>query len=112
MNKKVYIFVILFLVFSIIVYIFFHNMKKNNEIPDDYIVVFCGGSGEITYFTYIYKIKNEPENYGFRYINTTNRTKSWGSSKVDVKVTGRGDIGWTDEVFTIAKKNNAYSYVK
>ena len=100
------------IVFSVIGYIFYCNLIKNNKIPDDYIAVFYGDSSEITYSTYIYKIKNETENYGFKYINTINTTKSRGNLKVKVSITGKGDIGWTDEVFTVAKNNNAYSYVK
>ena len=83
----------------------------SDVIPDGYICVFNGGAGEITYSTYIYKDKNSSANYGFTYINTTNTTKSWGSSDWNVKITDKGSIGWTDEVFDVARENNAYSYV-
>ncbi len=70
-----------------------------------------GGSGEITYSTYIYKIDNGQANYGFKYINTTNTTASYGSSEWKVKITGKGEVSWTDDVFLVAKNNGAYQYV-
>ena len=85
---------------------------SDNKIPDGYICVFNGGAGEITYSTYIYKNKNYSANYGFDYINTTNTTKSWGSSEWTTKITSKGTAGWTEEVFEVAKRNNAYSYVE
>ena len=85
--------------------------NKKNDIPDGYIAVFHGGVGEITYETYIYKINNGHGNLGFDYINVTSTTKSWGSSEWNSKVTKRGSVDWTDDVFIIAKENNAYSYV-
>lgn len=87
---------------------------KNNDIeniPDNYIAVFHGGTGERTYSTYVYKIDNDYANYGFRYINTTNTTVLWGSRDWSRMITGKGEVTWTDEVFSVAKKNNAYSYV-
>jgi hypothetical protein len=63
------------------------SLIVSNEVPNDYIAVFHGGVGELTYSTYIYKIDNNQANYGFKYINTTNTTKHWGSSEWNVKVT-------------------------
>ena len=71
--------VVLF-IFSIIV-LLLNNVSNSDIIPDDYIAVFNGGAGEITYSTYIYKIDNGHANYGFEYINTTNTTKYWGSTE-------------------------------
>ena len=84
---------------------------RKEEIPDNYIAVFHGGSGEVTYETYIYKIDNGHDNYGFKYINVTSHTQKYGSSKWTHKITDRGEFDWTDDAFSIAKKNNAYSYV-
>jgi len=84
---------------------------QNNEIPDNYIAVFNGGSGELTYSTYIYKIENGLDNSGYKYINTMNSTTSYGSSEWNHKITGEGTVQWTDEVFEKAKENGAYSYV-
>ena len=83
----------------------------NKKIPDGYIAVFHGGSSEITYETYIYKIDNGQASFGFEYVNVTNTTESWGSSKWNAKITKRGSVSWTDDVFEVAKENNAYSFV-
>ena len=83
----------------------------NNDIPEDYIFVFHGGAGEMTYYTYIYKIDNNQANYGFEYINTVNVTKSWGSTETESKVIKRGKVDWTDSVFSVAKEHGAYDYV-
>jgi len=87
------------------------SIKENNEIPNDYIAVFHGGVGEITYETYIYKIDNDTPNMGFKYVNVTSTTTSYGSSKWNHRVTKRGSVGFTDEVFIVAEKNHAYSFV-
>ena len=82
-----------------------------DEISDNYIAVFHGGAGEIVYETYIYKIDNNQANYGFSYINVTRTTKSYGSDEWNTKITKKGEVSWTDDVFQVAEKNNAYSYV-
>lgn len=112
-SKKIWLVgLVLVVIVSIIgVRFFSYSKDEDNNIPEDYIAVFNGGVGEVTYSTYIYKIDNGHANYGFKYINTTNTTVSWGSSEWKSKVTGRGEVTWTDEVFSVAKKNGAYSYV-
>lgn len=117
-NKKVFwlivILVIGVFVFRCILVAINKNSKENKnngEIPDGYIAVFHGGSGEITYETYIYKMNNGHANSGFDYINVTNTTTYWGSSDWNAKITKRGSVQWTDNVFEVAKENNAYSYV-
>ena len=114
-SKKVKLIVIILIVVIVFVtlgFCLFLKYQDSNNIPNDYIAVFNGGSGEITYSTYIYKIHNGHANYGFEYINTTNTTVSWGSSERKIKITDKGEVTWTDDVFAIAKKNNAYTYVK
>ena len=114
MKKRVITIVSILMVIVVVCGLFLFN--KNDiyllsEIPDGYIAVFNGGAGEITYSTYIYKIDNGQANYGFEYINTTNTTKSWGSSEWNVKITKKGKFDWTDGAFIVANKNNAYSDV-
>ncbi len=84
---------------------------KEVSIPDDYIAIFHGGAGEETYETYIYKIDNGKPNSGFKYINVTARTTSYGSSTLQREITKTGTVLWTDEIFKVAEDNNAYSYV-
>ncbi|MGN1379267.1 MAG: hypothetical protein ACI4XR_02590 [Bacilli bacterium] len=112
-NKfKILIIIIILIVLSIILGLALLNKKNiNNNIKDNYIAVFHGGSGEITYETYIYKIDNGEANYGFEYINVTSTTEFWGSPNWTYKITDRGKFNWTDEAFIIAKKNGAFSYV-
>ena len=102
---------VLLLISGLLLYFNYRSVDESDKIPEDYIAVFHGGAGEVTYSTYIYKIDNDQANYGFKYINTTNTTKYWGSSDWNIKITKKGNIDWTDGVFTVAKENNAYSYV-
>ena len=113
MKKKVIIGVsILLCVLLVMVCFLAKNYSTGKEtISTNYIAVFHGGVGEITYETYIYKINNGHANSGFKYVNVTSTTKSWGSSEWDSRITKKGKCQWTDDVFKIAKENNAYSYV-
>lgn len=110
-KESIIVFILVLVVGVFFTFLFINSQGNKNKIPDNYIAVFHGGSGEVTYSTYIYKIKNDQPNYGFQYINTKNTTVSWGSSKQKQKIIGRGNIDWTDGVFSIAHENNAYSYV-
>lgn len=111
MKKRIIILigVIAFVLISLLTGITIFYSQTN--IPDNYIAVFNGESGELAYRTYIYKIDNGHANSGFNYINTTVSTVSWGSSKTKEKVTKKGTVTWTDDVFKVAKDNGAYSYV-
>lgn len=88
-----------------------NNDIKSNDIPNDYIAIFNGDSGELFYATYIYKIDNGRDNHGFKYINTTSTTASWGSKDWKTNITDKGEVTSIDDVLAVAKKNNAYSYV-
>ncbi len=113
MKRKKILWLVAILVISalIVSYILVVINNNNSKIPDGYIAIFHGGSGEVIYETYIYKINNGQANYGFNYINLTKTTTSYGSSKWNTKITKRGSVDWTDNVFEVAKENNAYSYV-
>ena len=113
-NRKICLLIVIMLcilIFSCLLVVITKNDKDNSKIPDGYIAVFHGGSGEVIYETYIYKINNNQPNYGFNYINVTRTTKSYGSSKWNIKITKHGSVSWTDNVFGVAKENNAYAYV-
>lgn len=88
------------------------KQNVSDEIPEGYIAVFHGGSGEVTKSTYIYKIDNGQANMGFKYINTENHTESWGSPNWIIKIVDEGEFDFTDGAFVVAKKHGAYSYVK
>lgn len=112
LKKKLFwiILIIIVLLVGLAIYVN-KSLANNSKIPNDYIAVFHGGAGEITYETYIYKKDNDKPNFSFDYINVTNTTKSWGSDEWNSKITKRGSVQWTDDVFEVAKENNAYSYV-
>ena len=76
------------------------------------LAIFHGGSGEQVYLTHIYKINSGHANMGYKYVNETCTTKSWGSSEWNCVKTKTGQFTWTDDAFDIAKENNAYSYVE
>ena len=115
MKKKVFIIlsIVLLSIISLIIILFF-IIKSNSsyQVPDGYIAEFHGGYGEVTYTTYIYKIDNSKDNYGFKYISVEYTTISYGNPQSKGKLIEKGEVGFTDEVFTVAKKNNSYSYVK
>lgn len=118
MNEKikrkmlVLIILVMLISFGICVFIVLNNrIKSNYVIPDNYIAVFHGGSGEVIYETYIYKNNKGDVNYGFDYINVTKTATSAKIDSYDVKITKRGSVEWTDNVFEVANDNGAYSYV-
>jgi hypothetical protein len=88
-----------------------YEVSVSDEIPEGYLFVLHGGSGEVTKSTYIYKIDNGHANMGFKYINTENHTESWGSSEWITKIVDEGEFDFTDGAFVVAKKHGAYSYV-
>lgn len=87
------------------------DIINSNEIPDGYIAVFHGGIGELTLETYIYKNSNNQTNSDIDYINVTPTTISWGSDQWNRKITKKGTIKLIDDIFAVAKENDAYSFV-
>lgn len=111
MKKEVkWVFIIILLVIVGLGGVFRFRYYSGN-IPDNYVAIFHGGVGERVFETYIYKTKNNQDNYGFKYINVTATTKYYGSSEWESKITSRGRVAWTSDVFKVAKENSAYSYV-
>lgn len=106
-NKKIFWMITILIIICLIISFVLLYLNKNNKIPDDYIAIFNGGSGEITYKTYVYQ-KSDSK---FYYINVTSTTVSWGSDETTDRVTKRGTVYSKDKILEIAKKNNSYSYV-
>lgn len=77
--------------------------ETDSEIPGNYIAVFHGDSGETTY---ICKTDNGKDNMGFEYINA-----KMNAGSLNEEVISKGEAVWTDDVFTAAEKNGAYSFV-
>ena len=69
-------------------------------VPSGYKAVFVGEKDKVEYKTYIYKLENDEENYGFKYVDTT-----------DGKITKKGRAHWTEDVLKAARENNAQDYV-
>lgn len=84
--------------------------SKSFIIPDGYIATFHGNLDDMSKETYIYKIDNGAANYGFKYINVVRSSFNIYHTE-QVTLTGQGEVMWTDDVFIIAEKNNAYDYV-
>ena len=113
MKKKIILFIILFIILLSGVFAFLYmKSKESYQVPEGYIAEFHGGYGEVTYTTYIYKIDNDKGNYGFEYISVEYSNISHGNPQRRGKLMEKGEVGFTDEVFEVAKKNYAYSYVK
>lgn len=114
MKRKLKIIVVVVIIIMLLIVGSFAILNKrnvHNNIPENYIAIFHGGVGEQTYETYIYKIDNGQANYGFKYINVTSTTETYGSPNWIQKITDRGEFDWSEGAFTVAEKNGAYSYV-
>lgn len=74
--------------------------------PGDYIVCIRGGVGERTKETYVYETEE-----GYKYINVTSTTVSWGSPKWDHEVEKTGTVSTKEEVVEAAKKHGADSCI-
>ncbi len=103
--------VLILFLFIFFRYKVFNNKDESLLIPDNYIAVFHGGSSELTYETYLYKIENGIDHHGFKYINVLCTTKKWGSKEVIRRITEKGKIDDMDEIIMVSKKNHADSYV-
>lgn len=113
--KKIYLIIlmILLLITTITTCTFVYISEKNNDttIPTDYIIVFKNESAEIVNTTYVYEvIKKKKTTY--KYINTTSTTGTYDSVTAEEKITKKGSTKKKKKIFEIAKKHNAYSYVK
>ena len=77
-----------------------------SEVEDGWIAKFNGGSGEITYHTYVYEAEN-----GYKYINTTSTTVSYGSPQWTERVIDSGSVSTKEEIVQVAKDNGSKQYV-
>ena len=80
--------------------------ESGGNVPDDYIAVIRGGVGEKTVETYVYETDG-----GYKYINVTSATVSWGSPKWDHVVDNIGTVSTKEEVIEKAKEHGADSCV-
>lgn len=81
------------------------NLDENG-IPDGYYAIIHGGVGEMTHETYVYATDR-----GYRYVNVTSTTVSWGSPQWNHRVDKRGTADTREEIAKIAQKHGANGYV-
>ena len=112
MKKKQWIiFIGIVVIIETIMIVFSYRMDIDNEIPENYIAIFKSEAGEIVYTTYLYKnLKNKKIKY--KYINKKTTLNEYNSTDFNEKIKKKGTLKNKNEIFKIAKKNNAYSYVK
>lgn len=79
----------------------------DSDTPEEgYIAVFHGGTGERTYETYVYS-----DDGGYRYVNMTSTTVSWGSTRWNRKITDEGRAETREDVVKAADANGASQFV-
>lgn len=94
--------------------------NADNTIPDNYIVIFKGETGETVHTTYLYrkeKIKTLDDGttetkVTWKYINTESTLGGYDSVNWTEKVIKKGKLKKRKDIFKKAKKNGATSYVK
>ena len=114
--KKFYliILIVILLISSITTCTFVYINEKNNDnaIPSDYIIVFKSESAESVNTTYVYEVIKKKKKTTYKYINTISTTSTYDSVTSEEKVIKKGTTKKKKKIFEIAKKHNAYSYVK
>ena len=81
---------------------------KQVEVTVDagYFAVLEDGAGEIMHKTYVYKTDS-----GYRFINVTATTVSWGATEWKEVVNSSGEVSSRDEIVSIAKSNGSCGFV-
>ena len=69
-------------------------------IPDDYRAVFYGEKGNDKFETYIYDLKDDKENYNYKYVDTKNG-----------KITKKGRANMVEDIMNIINDNGSTGYV-
>lgn len=108
-NKIIALILIIIVIVLAILFCVTLNKNESDKIPNDFIATFYGDDNKKVYATYVYKIDNKQDNYGFKCINVVITTKLF---KTITKILETKEVSFTDDVFITAKENNAYSYVK
>lgn len=113
--KKIYLIILIsvLLITTIATCTFVYIKEKDNDntIPTDYIIVFKSESAETVHTTYIYEVVKKKKTT-YKYINTTSTTSTYDSISTTEEIDKNGTVKKKKKVFEIAKKHNAYSYVK
>ena len=114
--KKIYLIILMvvLLIAATATCVFVYNSEKNkdNTIPNDYIILFKSESAEVVHTTYVYEVVKKKNKTTYKYINTTSTTSTYDSVVSEEKINKKGSTKKKKKIFEIAKKHNAYSYVK
>ena len=111
--KKIGIIVVIVLLCVIEGFIIFFsfNRETSNDIPTNYIAAFKGETGEIVYTTYLYETK-KGKKVTYNYINTISKTNTFDDTAGVEEVLKKGKLKKKNDIYKIAEKNNAYTFVK
>ena len=101
--------IIIFIISQIAIITYSYKQNVQSIVTDDYIAVFKGEEGEKTYSTYVYQKKKKKT---YSYINTVSYSSGYDSSNWTEKTTKKGKLKKKKDIYKIAKKNKAYSYVR
>ena len=118
MKKKILVIIIAvcFLIECALISFIYIKYKNDNSIKPNYIVVFKGESSNVVHSTYIYEVKNKKGKVkSYKYINTISKYTGYGDYDYNETVIKKGKIKSKNKkkkIYKVAKKNNAYSYVK
>ena len=83
------------------------SQAADAEIEDGWIAVLSDGAGEVIFETYVYETDD-----GYRYVNVTATTISWGSAKWDRVINGSGNADTRDDVVTAATEHGSAGFVR
>lgn len=113
MKKKTMIILLIVFVLIQVGIIFYALEEKQKDIPllEDYVAIFKGETSQTVYSTYIYK-KKKKNKVTYHYINTVSTISNYESVNEEEKILKKGKITKLNKIYEIAKKNNAFTYVK
>lgn len=104
-NRRIIISLICIVVIIIVVLIsILLNQNSNKKISDNYILRLSGGSGEITFHTYVYR-NEENNDMKYKYILATATTVSWGSPQWTTKIDKEGFSNSIEDIIEIAEEH-------
>jgi hypothetical protein len=116
MKKRYFILLaVLIVIIQVIFVVYSYNQDNDIELSNDYVAVFKGESGERVNSTYVFvkkKGRGKKKKYTYKYINTVSTMEGYDSTIWNEKITKKGTLKKKKKIYDIAKKNNAYSYVK
>ena len=116
MKKIIFIVLLLAIIIMNVVIISYTYLKEDKTtIKDNYVAVFKGETGEIAKSTYVYRVTKKKKGkkiITYKYTNTTSTINGYDSTNWKEEVTKKGKVKKLKDLYKVAEKNEAYSYVK